>query len=112
SGAPLTVLSALTRLDTDPWVEGARLSDLPRDAAARALVPVINMFPHRERSTLDVLNLAERLAALLPHASAPVAGVLAGARGRFAGSPALWFVALGLLFLILRMAACGAFPGH
>ena len=39
SGAPLSVLSALTRLGTDPWAEGARLSDLPRDAAARSLVP-------------------------------------------------------------------------
>ena len=34
---PLTVLTALTRLGFDPWHEAARLSDLPREAAAQAL---------------------------------------------------------------------------
>src|ERR1700739_3031069 len=66
SGAPLSVLSALTRLGADPLAEGARLSDLPRDVAARSLVPTITMFPAATRSGSDVMKLAERLAALLP----------------------------------------------
>jgi hypothetical protein len=64
-GAPLSVLSALTRLGVDPWVEGARLSDLPRDAAARALMPMIAMFPRQTHGASQAV-LAERLAGLLP----------------------------------------------
>ena len=38
-GPPLTVLTALTRLGFDPWREAARLSDLPRETAARVYSP-------------------------------------------------------------------------
>lgn len=45
AGVSLTVLSALTRLGFDPWQEAARLSDLPRDTAARAFAVTIAMLP-------------------------------------------------------------------
>ena len=32
---PLSVLSALARLDIDPWKEAAELSELPTDTATR-----------------------------------------------------------------------------
>jgi hypothetical protein len=42
-GAPLSVLSALSRLDLDPRDEAARLSHLTKEAAAEQLVaPVID----------------------------------------------------------------------
>ena len=41
SGASLSVLSALTRVGIDPWAEGARLSNLPKEAAVSALAPLI-----------------------------------------------------------------------
>lgn len=66
NGVPLTVLSALTRLGADPWVEGARLSALPREAAARELVTMFAMFPRKKRGVSEVVALAERLAGLLP----------------------------------------------
>jgi len=44
-GLRLTVLTALTRLGLDPWQEAARLSDLPRETAARALAVTIAMLP-------------------------------------------------------------------
>jgi hypothetical protein len=66
NGSPRTVLSALTRLGADPWEEGARLSELPRDAAVRALVTMIAMFPQEKRGFSEVTALAEKLAGLLP----------------------------------------------
>ena len=54
SGATLSVLSALTRLNIDPWVEGARLANLPKEAAVRALARVIALFPQEHRSAADV----------------------------------------------------------
>jgi hypothetical protein len=113
SGAPLSVLSALTRLGTDPWAEGARLSDLPKDAAARALVPMIVMFPEEKRSSSDVVKLAERLAALLPlRAPPPPSGGPATETRRIAGSPAFWLLALGLLLILFGMGAYGLLPGQ
>jgi len=63
SGMTLTVLSALARLDLDPWDEAGRLSKLSRreaaDSFARSLATLPEM-PHRLRGT------AARLVALLP----------------------------------------------
>ena len=49
-GLPLTVLTALTRLGFDPWREAARLSDLPRETAARRKVKKLKR--PRNRSTV------------------------------------------------------------
>src|SRR5690242_20785761 len=70
NGEPLSVLSALTRLDIDPWEEGARLAELPKEAAVRALTPLIALFPEEHRSPAQVRDIAVRLAALLPDPSA------------------------------------------
>jgi hypothetical protein len=76
NGSPLTVLSALTRLGADPWAEGARLSELPRDAAARALVTMIAMFPREKRGVSEVVALAEKLAGLLPRRLDAATGIV------------------------------------
>jgi hypothetical protein len=113
SGAPLSVLSALTRLGVDPWEEGARLSSMPRDVAARGLASMIEMFPRKKRGSSDVLALAERLAALLPQRNpARAAAVVVSGAGRRIGSPTLWFLSIGLLLALCGMAALGLLPGQ
>ena len=57
NGAPLSVLSGLTRLGIDPWAEGARLARLPREAAARALAPLIVRVA-KNRSESEVRDVA------------------------------------------------------
>ena len=113
SGAPLSVLSALTRLGIDPWAEGARLSDLPRDVAARRLVPMIATFPKKKRGSPEVLALAEWLVALLPQPSASLATERYLGRKspphRLAG---FWLVFAGLFFLLFGMGAFGLLPGQ
>jgi hypothetical protein len=47
SGAPLTMISALARCGSDPWIEAARLSALPRAGAAEALSCFWAIFPLR-----------------------------------------------------------------
>ena len=47
---PLSVLSALTRLDLDPWQEAAELSELPKGTATQRLAALIARLPGR---TLD-----------------------------------------------------------
>jgi hypothetical protein len=113
SGAPLSVLSALTRLGADPWAEGARLSDLPRDVAARALVPTIAMFPAATRGGSDVMKLAERLAALLPQRAVDPPTPLVGRGGRWRiGLPKVPSFRAGLFLALLLMAAYWLFAAQ
>lgn len=70
-GVPLTVLTALTRLGLDPWQEAARLSDLPREAAARALAAVLATLPEGDWKASESGAIAARLVDCLPGRSAP-----------------------------------------
>ncbi len=70
---PLTVLTALTRLGFDPWQEAARLSDLPRDAAAHALAATIARLPEGNWKASDAYAIAARLVSWLPeHSAKPI----------------------------------------
>jgi hypothetical protein len=108
SGAPLSVLSALTRLGIDPWAEGARLSTLPKEAAARALAPLIALFPEDRRSSSDVDEMAVRLVELLPKPlSAALPADAASAGAQRTRSPAIWLFWLGLGLLLVNMVTHG-----
>jgi hypothetical protein len=65
---PLTVLSALSRLDVDPWAEAAELSELPKDTAAQRLASLIARLPGG-RWAQDAKAIADRLIELLPRRS-------------------------------------------
>lgn len=70
-GEELSVLSALSRLDLDPWREAARLADLPRDAAASSLATILSRLPDAGWKIADPAANAARLIAILPTGSAP-----------------------------------------
>ena len=65
-GIPLTVLSALSRLDVDPRREAARLSHLARDAAIDQLARMIDRLPDRHWTSLEIRRIATKLVELLP----------------------------------------------
>lgn len=63
----LSVLSALARLDVDPWQEAAELARLPRESATQRLVSLIAAaLPDKPSVRLDPGSIAARLIALLP----------------------------------------------
>jgi hypothetical protein len=70
-GEQLSVLSALSRLDLDPWREAARLADLPRDAAASSLATILSRLPDAGWKIPDPAGNAARLVAILPSGSTP-----------------------------------------
>jgi len=79
AGVQLTVLTALTRLGLDPWQEAARLSDLPREAAARALAAALAGLPEGDWKASESGAIAARLVDWLPGRSAPaVPSLVAG----------------------------------
>ena len=67
----LSVLSALTQLDFDPWQEAADLARLSVDKATRRLAGLIASLPDPLSPPRDVGRIAARLVALLPR-GAPI----------------------------------------
>jgi hypothetical protein len=76
SGATLTMISALARCGSDPWIEAARLSALPRAGAAEALSLLLGKMPPAWCSLSDCPATAARLLKLLPTAEARIPAVL------------------------------------
>jgi hypothetical protein len=66
---PLSVLSALARLNVDPWEEAARLSELPKDTATQRLASLIVRLPGGRWAQADASSIADRLVELLPSRS-------------------------------------------
>ena len=66
NGTTLSVLSALARLDVDPWREARALARMPREAAAARLTALIDALPREEPGGLPSRANAADLVALLP----------------------------------------------
>lgn len=63
---PITVVSMLSRLNLDPWLEAARLSQLPRHQAIDCLSTRIQRFKRQPIPTAEADELASRLIERLP----------------------------------------------
>jgi hypothetical protein len=78
NGMLVSVLSALARLDLDPWQEAAQLAQLPGEPATQRLASLIAALPDGSMVHLDPGTAAARLIALLP-GRARSRGTLVGA---------------------------------
>jgi hypothetical protein len=76
SGSTLTMISALARCGSDPWIEAARLSALPRAGAAEALSLFLGRMPSAWCSLSDRPATATRLLNLLPSVEVRMPAVL------------------------------------
>jgi hypothetical protein len=65
NGTGLSVLSALARLDIDPWQEAASLARMSGEAAAGRLSALIDALPYEPASAVPSKTIAD-LVALLP----------------------------------------------
>ena len=63
---PLSVVSALARLDIDPWQEADKLARLPGETAIQRLASLIAALPEGPTAHLDPGAIAARLIAPLP----------------------------------------------
>jgi hypothetical protein len=103
---PLSVLSALARLDLDPWQEAAELSELPKGTATQRLAALIARLPGGRWTLADSRAMADRLIELLPSSGrsavplAPKALVLREMTGS-AIAKILFCAALGITALII-----------
>lgn len=67
NGMQLSVLSALARMDVDPWEEAARLATMSQGEAEWALIATLSKVPGRTWSLSDGEGIAKRLVQRLPH---------------------------------------------
>ncbi len=118
-GIPLTVISALTGLGLDPWIEGTRLSSLTKSEAVAQMVLIINRLPGNRWPMPEVREIALGLVELLPSRGNIIA--TAGARinapvkiaslNKIAPSRKFWLVCLMFAASgIAWMAMSGALP--
>jgi hypothetical protein len=71
NGMLLSVLSALARLDLDPWREAAELARMPRQIARQRLTSLIAALPNKPPTRPGAEAVSTRLIALLPQAASP-----------------------------------------
>jgi hypothetical protein len=79
---PLSVISALARLDLDPWAEAAELARMPAEGAAQRLTSMLTSVVEVPPAQPDRATVSARLVALLPTAEprdVPYGGQRAGA---------------------------------
>jgi hypothetical protein len=94
NGMQLSVLSALARMDVDPWEEATRLAAMPKAIAERTLVSILDRVLAQSSTPSQPEVIATRLVQLLPQRGdgvtiAPTAGVRIGAQRTY------WLVWLG-----------------
>jgi hypothetical protein len=66
NGKLLSVLSALARMDVDPWVEAELLARMPRENATVRLTELIAALPNAPHADIPANRIAGDLVALLP----------------------------------------------
>jgi hypothetical protein len=108
SEPPLSVVSALARLDLDPWKEAAELTQLPRETAVQRLAGLLTKLPGGDPAHSDFHTIAQRLIALLP---GRVGAASRSSRGDGSGAPEqvdlTMIMTLFILMSIFAMATSG-----
>jgi hypothetical protein len=107
---PLSVVSALARLDLDPWVEAAALAQMPADVAAQRLSSMLARAANDPPGQPDHTNIATQLVALLPKSAKtaspprdPVAGVPPAAQ--FKAVRIMWLACLASMAVSMLLAS-------
>jgi hypothetical protein len=95
----LSVLSALARMDVDPWEEAARLAVMPRAIVEKVMVSTLDSVPGRSWNPSETEGIAARLVQLLPHQGEDVTTAPMGT-ARVGTQRAYWLVWLGLALAI------------
>jgi hypothetical protein len=99
NGVRLSVVSALARMDVDPWEEAKRIAAMPKAIAERALLPILDRVLSKNRNPSETEMIATRLVQLLPQSGEGVTmGPLQTAR--VGAQRTYWLVWLGFALAI------------
>ena len=95
----LSVLSALARMDVDPWEEPIRLAAMPKAIAERTLVSTLDQVLGKGWNRSEAEVIAARLVQLLPQPSQGVT-IVPTETARVGTQQAYWLVWLGFALAI------------
>ncbi|MFV1530992.1 MULTISPECIES: hypothetical protein [unclassified Phaeobacter] len=109
NGNAVTVLSALARLELEPWEEAAALAALEKEVAGSRLEMLLSQCRDVPALKQDSGTLARKLTLLLPKRKRLMAVSGAAENGPTNLSGLIWAV-LTILFLILQLILTGT-PG-
>jgi hypothetical protein len=102
NGMLLSVLSALARLDIDPWQEAAKLAGLPGATATQRLASLIAELPDEPASHPDPVTIAARLIALLPRPDSPTDRSRTALRAAGAANHLRAIIYMYVIFMVCR----------
>ena len=100
NGMHLSVLSALARMNVDPWEEAARLAAMPKAIIGRTLVSTLDSVPGRSWNSSETEVIAARLVRLLPDQSQGRAIAPWATAASVGTQQAYWLVWLGFALAI------------
>ena len=66
NGMRLSVISALARMNVDPWEEATRLAAMPKEIAEKTLLSILDLVSGRSWKSPEAAAIAARLVRLLP----------------------------------------------
>ena len=99
----LSVLSALARMNVDPWEEATKLAAMPRALAQSTLISTLDLLSGRSWKLAEAEVVVERLIQLLPQGGETAessAGEIAGVRAQQTNYWLVWLVfAMAISFL-------------
>jgi hypothetical protein len=105
AAGPISTVSALARLDIDPWQEAAELTRLPKGVAIQRLALLLARLPGWSDAIPDSQMAATRLIGLLPGQAGEVGEVGAVSRQpnelRAAASPTFVAIGFGIALIVL-----------
>jgi hypothetical protein len=101
----LSVVSALARLDVDPWQEAGELAQLPWETATQRLASLIAALPDGPSAHPDPGAVATRLIALLPRRASPNVPVRETLFGISVVSDPRGFICAIVIFMALVLGA-------
>ena len=113
NGTLLSVVSALARLDVDPWDEAARLAGMPGEAATQRLSALLASLPAEPASDPERRTIAARLVGLLPQrpvtdGSAPKISPRAAAAAKSQAVTYAIYYVIFMLFILLSQWLIGS----
>lgn len=101
----LSVLSALARLDIDPWQEAVQLAALPEETATRRLLSLIAALPDGPSAHRDPETNAARLIALLPLRAGSKIAPRAGVPSAVAATQSQAITYVYVIFMVIALSA-------
>ena len=100
NGMRLSVLSALARMNVDPWEEATRLAAMPKATAEKTLLSILDLVSGRSWKSPEAAAIAARLVRLLPEPTETAAIAAPGSIKGAAQRKSYWWVWLGFALAI------------